>query len=331
MRVLIFTLGMIQFCLGVTTVAYAAAFERLNWVETKPSALQLEAMASDEPSGKAVVSADSSDLWIAGKSFIWKWDLKSGLVSRLTLPAGASRLFRVIHVSDSFVSGIDGRFAWQFDLRTQAWRKLDGSFDPGCSAARVMSLSRRGDADILFMTECGAYLLLQGSGQLVVLNGGSFKPRLNGSVSIARLPGGDDFLLANHREIYRVRISGTLLRADLIYTAKSRISGVSASGGYFFAWTAQAIIVFDQALSRQQVVPVLGHRKIQGFGASESRHVVGFSDGSIEMMGLNPQRKWAIFQSGVTPQYIEFAGHDNFVVFSSDDGMPSVFNVTNVK
>jgi hypothetical protein len=90
-------------------------------------------------------------------------------------------------------------------------------------------------------------------------------------------------------------------------------------------------LVFDRRLKRQQVVPVLGTRKIQSFTAGKTHHVIGFSDGTIEMMDLNRQKKWATSGGEFAPQSVDLIANDALLVISTVNALPRVFSVTNLR
>jgi hypothetical protein len=317
---------------GQTLMEGGPAFEALNWDEIRPSAIQTESLMADEPKGRAIVNSKTNDLWIAGKLHLWKWSLSDGGVSRVLLPKERVKALHLLYASDQFIYGMDATGAWAFDLSKKTWGRLDGRFKAPCSPRLALPFKQGGGRSLYFLTECGIYVLFFDSKQLVAAVEGSVVPEPLTPVSLtAAGPAGSILLAVDRREIIRLSADGSKLRKELVYTAKSPLIGIVKSENSYIAWTRQAIIIFDEKMVRQQVVPVLGTGMIRSFGATATRHAVGFSDGRIEVMDLLSHKKWATTKNEYSSQYIDFTGDESLVILSSDTELPRVFSVTNIR
>lgn len=308
------------------------SFSTLNWDEIRPSAMQTESLLADEPQGRAVVNAKTNDLWIVGKSHLWRWGLLDGSVSRVALPSEKIATLQLLYASNQFVYGVDGQGAWLFDLATKNWKRLDGRFDATCKITSVLPFKPGDEHSLFFMTDCGVFVLLFKSKQLVATGGDKLMANPQKAVTLVSLTEGDNqSLLAIHnQEIFRLSTKGTKIRKDLIYTAKSPVLGVVKTGDWFAAWSRQAIMIFDQKMVRQQVIPVLGTRIITSFAGTATRHAVGFSDGTIELMDLPSQKKWVTLKADFSNQFLDFSDDGSLLILSLVSGMPRVFAMTNV-
>ena len=314
--------------------AYSTVFETLNWNELRPSAIQSESLLDDEPGGRPVIDQATDDLWMVGNHFVWKWNLRDGSLSRLATPVGARRPFKLVHVSTKTLIALDGLSTWALDLSKKTWQKLDGRMEAGCVPARVIPLrsSSTVQAQRVYMaTDCGVYSVLADSGQLIRVTDGSTSEDFKEVTDAVAFGHEGSILAVSDRELILFRGQGSKARREVVYTAKSRLLGVTTASAHILAWTSHALLVFDRRLKRQQVVPVLGTRKIQSFTAGKTHQVIGFSDGTIEMMDLDRQRKWATGGGEYSSQSIDFTADDGLVVLSTVNALPRVFSVTNLR
>lgn len=311
-----------------------AVFETLNWNELRPSAIQSESLLEDEPGGRPVIDQTTDDLWMVGNHFVWKWNLRDGSLSRLATPVGVRRPFKLVHVSTKGLIALDGLSAWVLDLSKKTWRKLDGRMEAGCVPARVIPLRSSSTVQVqrvYIATDCGVYLVLADSGQLIRVTDGSTSGDFKEVTDAVAFGQEGSILAVSDRELILFRGQGSKARREVVYTAKSRLLGVTTAGEHILAWTSHALLVFDRRLKRQQVAPVLGTRKIQSFAAGKDHHVIGFSDGTIEMIDLDRQRKWATGGGEYSAQSIDFIADDGLVVLSTVNALPRVFSVTNLR
>ena len=308
-------------------------FSSLNWDEIRPSAMQTESLLADMPQGRAVVSAKTNDLWIVGKAYLWRWALLDGSVSRVALPSEKVASIQLVYASEQFVYGVDGNGAWMFDLSTKNWSRLDGRFDAKRTTNNVLPFTPGDEHSLFFMTDSGIFVLLFKSKQLVAASGDKLMANPQKAVTLVTMSGGvNKSLIAIHnQEIFRLATSGSKIRKELIYTAKSPVLGVVKTGGWYAAWTRQAIMIFDQKLERKQVIPVLGTRTMTSFAGTATRHAVGFSDGTIELMDLSSQKKWSTSKAEFPNQFLDFSDDGSLLILSLQSGMPRVFAMTNVK
>jgi hypothetical protein len=312
--------------------ATSHSFLTLNWDEIRPSAMQTEALLADMPQGRAVVNAKTNDLWIVGKSHLWRWGLRDGSVSRVVLPPERVVSLQLLYASDQFVYGVDGQGAWMFDLTTKNWRRLDGRFDATCKTNSVLPFKPADEHSLFFVTDCGIFVLLLKSKQLVAAGGDKLMANPQKAVTLVSIADGDDksLLALYNQEIFRLSTKGTKIRKELIYTAKSPVLGVVRTGDWFAAWSRQAIMIFDQKMVRQQVIPVLGTRSITSFAGTATRHAVGFSDGTIELMDLPSKKKWVTSKADFPNQFLDFSDDGSLLILSLESGMPRVFAMSHV-
>ena len=318
----------------------SSVFKTLEINEIRPASIQIESLLADHPSGRPVIDNSDYSLWMSGKKYIWSWNLRSGHVARLALPAGLAGSFRIIAITRAYISGVDSRGVLMFDRVRKTWRHLDGRFDGACIPKFLNPLHIDEIHRQYLVTECGVFLALYNSGQLVSSVGGVFAVSdQTMPVSAALMAGpevqgpeGRGFILAaTGRDLIKIDIDGPKIQTERIYTAKSLIRGVSLSGNLALAWTSQALIVFDRTLTRRQVVPVLGTRKIRAFGAGPRYHMINFTDGAVELMDMSGKIKWAAPGFDSLAQYIDFTPDESLVVLSSDSGPPRVFSMANLR
>lgn len=305
----------------------SGVFESLNWTEIRPAAIQTETVMADEPAGRPIINPELKEVWITGRQYLWQWNLDDGAMSRWDQPAGKFESFKLIHATKNILIGIDSRAAWMLNLKQKTWLKLDGSFPPNCLPTSAYPLPSDESHRIYFANKCGIFLILTDPGQLVATSGSEWKLSPDNPQTFSEGPGSNRILTARDKSLLQVTLDGPRLSDRIVYNAKSRIKGTARSGDQILAWTAQAMIVFDEKLRRRQVIPVLGTRKIQALGASATTHIVAFTDGTLEVMNIPSHRKWASSRSDYLAQFIDILANDSLVVLSSESGMPRVFSL----
>jgi hypothetical protein len=306
--------------------AASSVFERLNWTEIRPAAIQTESILADEPMGRPVIDVDAKDLWVNGKRFLWRWSLTDGAVTRWDQPPARNEPFQLIYAGRSLLIGVDKKSAWILKGEKKAtWKKLDGSFPPACIPMGASLLPYDNSHRIYFLNNCGIFLVLLDPGQLLKTVGSTLEVEGGQPKLFAQLPGDNSVLTTKDQSLLLLTMDGPRLRESEVYRAKSKLKGVTKSGSFLLTWTSQAIIVFDEKLKRKQVVPVLGNRKIKSFGASATSHVLGFTDGAVEVMDLTSGRKFASERGEYTPNFIDVFSDESLVVLSFETGLPRVF------
>ncbi len=317
----------------VASTTKNSAFSSLKWDEIRPSAMQNESLLSDHPRGRAVVNSNTNDLWIVGERHLWKWSLRDGAMSRVVLPSETVNSLQLVYASNKLIYGIDSSGAWAFELATKTWSRFDGRFDIKCSPKKVSPFRPSDEHSLFLMTDCGIFILFFDSKQLIAAGGDKLElnPRFPMTMA-SRVGDGSSSLLAIHnQEILQLSIKGSKIHKELIYTAKSPLLGIVKSGEWYVAWARQAIIMFDKKMVRQQVVPVIGTRIITSFAGTATKHAVGFSDGSIELMDLPSKKKWSASKNEYLTQYLDFTTDESLLILSAETSMPRVFSMTNIK
>lgn len=302
-------------------------FDRLDWTEIRPAAIQAEAILADEPSGRPVVDTATKEIWVTGKRFLWRWNLVDGALIRMEQPPAKSELFNLIYVNSGVLIGVDKKSAWLLRGEKPNWRKLDGSFPPACIPLGASPLPYDNSHRVYFVNNCGIFLILMDPGQLVKTTGAVLEVQSAEPKLFASIGSDGNVLTSKDHALIQLSLDGPRIREAEVYRAKSKLKGVARSGKYFIAWSSQALIVFDDKLKRRQVIPVLGSRKIKAFGASAERHILGFADGAIEVMDVSTKRKAASSKGEYSTNFIDvFPGGELFVL-SSDSGIPRVFKL----
>ncbi len=310
-----------------------SSFATLNWDEIRPSAMQIESLLADRPRGRAVVNSTTNDLWIVGEQHLWRWSLRDGSMSRLALPSGKNEALHLVYASNNYVYGIDGNGAWAFELPSKTWIRFDGRFDAKCRPKSVVPFKPGDDHNLFFMTDCGVFVLYFESKQLVAAGGSKLTSNPQDVLTLASssIDGINSLMAIQSHEILRLSTNGSKIQKVLTYTAKSPLLGIVKAGAWYIAWARQAIIMFDKAMVRQQVIPVLGTRLITSFAATATMHAVGLADGSIELMDLNSQKKWSTAKNEFASQYLDFTDDGSLLILSLEAGVPRVFSMASVK
>ena len=308
--------------------AASAVFERLDWTEIRPAAIQTESILADEPNGRPVVDYDSKEIWLNGKQFIWRWSLTDGALTRWEQPSARNEPFNLIYANRGMLIGVDKKSAWILKGEKPSWRKLDGTFPPACIPMGASSLPYDNSHRIYLLNNCGVYLILLEPGQLLKTTGSSLEIEGGHPKLFAQLPDDTGVLTTKDQTIIQLTLDGPRLREAEAYRAKSKLKGVTRSGKYLITWTSQAVLVFDEKLKRKQVVPVLGSRKIKAFGASSGNHVLAFTDGAVEVMDLASGRKFASQKGEYSPNFIDVFPDGTLIVLSSETGLPRVFKLS---
>jgi hypothetical protein len=304
-------------------------FNRLAWNEIKPSSLANDAMAADMIKGTSLVDHDRGAILMSGKTHVWRWNLLDGAVSRAVSPPDLVGGLTLVAVTKAYIAGIDERGGWIFFRKSKMWKRVDGSFGTACQPKRVSAVPQVDPLQVYILTDCGLYLLLAESLQLVALKHDFFADGSGAeSAQMTAMSDGGAFLY-NGNQLFKLTFDGPRVHNQLIYRAKSRIRGVIGTGAHYVAWTSQALIFFDKSLVRVQVVPVLGRRKIQSFSADDNNHLVLFTDGAVELMQLSSKLKWAA--SGYHAVSAVMVPGQRLAILSPEAGIPRVFSMTNVR
>lgn len=323
-------LVLIALCLSsASTVVCENDYSAVKLIQVSPPTLQAEAMKSDSFYGRPVLQTDSEDLWISGDKNIWRWSISSNSVTRFELPSGVRRPFRILSASRHDVVGFDTERLWTLDYQNKSWQMTDLGLNADCpstpSAARGWA---RSDLRLL-ITKCGVYLLSVQEP----------KPRFNRftvplkddvlSVAGSFDQSEDDVVIfIQKRGIFRYLLKGKKSAFESVYNSKSNLRGVVAGPSAYYAWTSRAILVFDSNMRRQKVIPVLGQRRLSGFGVAQNIHALLFDDGTLELMSLRSKKRWYSEQVLKPAQYVDFIDDGKYLLASSDEREPQVFRVT---
>ncbi len=322
------TLVMILLLKSNAASSQSQVFEKLDWTEIRPAAIHAESILADEPMGRPVVDVSTNEIWITGKSFLWRWSLTDGSLVRLEQPVARTESFNLIHVKSGVLIGVDKKSAWILKGEKQTWRKLDGSFPAACIPLGASPLPYDNSHRVYFMNNCGIFLVLVDPGQLLKSTGSDLEVQGGQSKLFAGLEHDGAVLTTKDHQLLKLLMDGPRVRQSEVYRAKSKLKGVVRSGKYFIAWSSQALIFFDEKLRRKQVIPVLGSRKIDSFGASADRHVLAFADGAIEVMDITTRRKQASGKGEYSPNFIDVFPDGELIVLSSEAGIPRVFKLS---
>jgi hypothetical protein len=304
-----------------------ALFNRLSWNEIKPSSLAYDAMTADQIQGASILDQDGTAVLMAGKTHVWRWSLVDGAVSRATRHPDIMGRLVLVAANKGLIAGVDQRSGWIFTRKTKTWQRVDGSFEPDCQPKQVTSIPQPDPQKVYLWTECGAYVLMLDTLQLVTISKDFPEISNAETVQMTRTTDGAALLPAGH-QLLKLQFDGPKIRQKLVYRAKSRIRGVIAAGGHYIAWTSQALIFFDQSLARIQVVPVLGRRKIQSFSADDHIHLVLFTDGAVEIMQPSSKLKWAA--TGYNAMSVAIVPDRGLAILSLEAGPPRVFSMANL-
>ena len=306
----------------------SVSFTPLSWNELKPATLAADTMHVDKAGGSPVEDVDGRGLLFTGTNYLWRWNIEDGSVSRVPLPPGRTGQATPVAADKNSVVIVDHESAWVFARSSKTWKKLDGSFDPGCSPSIAGPMPGNDSHRIYIVTDCGVYLVLTESGQLLRAVGDDFAlaRREVPSMSVA---GSGAILIPEGLDLLKVTLDGPRVRKKTLYTAKSKILGVTRVDEQTIAWTSQALIFFNRDMRRVQVVPVLGRRKIQTFAAGREFHFVLFTDGSLEVMGLVTRDKWSGKDFTGSSMIIGRSG--KYVFMNSHQKLPRVFSLVNFR
>jgi hypothetical protein len=305
-----------------------AGFSPLSWNELKPATLAADTMQVDKAGGTPIEDADGKGLLFTGTSFLWRWNIEDGSVSRVSLPAGRSGSSSPVAAGKHHVVIVDQESAWVFARNSKTWKKLDGSFDPGCAPSVAGGIPGNDSHRVYIATDCGVYLALLESGQLIRAVGDDFVLALREVPAMAEI-GPGTVLIPEGLDLTRMTLDGPRARKNSLYTAKSKILGVARVDDQTIAWTSQALIFFNRDMRRVQVVPVLGRRKIRTFAAGREFHFVLFTDGSLEVMGLASRQRWSGRDFDGSSLVIAKSG--KYVFMSAQKGLPRVFSLVNFR
>jgi hypothetical protein len=315
-----------------TTTARAteppSVFKPLQWNELRPATLSFDLIQQDKVSGSHFMDTDGRGLLFSGDRFIWRWNIVDGTVSRVALPDRRQGKMFIVAAEKNFIAAIDQSGAWMFDRKLKNWKRLDGSFDATCKpiSASIIPLSEPGK--IYFATDCGLFLITTSAGQLVVIGGDELNLSQAGLASLTVIDQ-NSMAVADGLDIVKVTIDGVRASKKSMYTAKSKVLGVTRSDDHFVAWTSQAIVFFDKQWKRLQVVPVLGRKKIVSFAAGAKQHFVLFVDGAMEVMDIESRQKWS--GQNYLGTSLAASGDGQYLILDSAEHVARVFSLTNFK
>lgn len=323
-------LVLIALCLSVASpVVCERDYSAVKLIQVSPPTLQAEAMKSDSFHGRPVVQAGSRDLWISGDKNIWRWSISSNSVTRFELPSGIHRPFRILSASNHDVVGFDKERLWTLDYQNKSWQMTDLGLKADCPTMSSATIGWVSSDLRLLITKCGVYFL---SAQ-------GLSPRFNRfaaplkedvlSVAGSFNRSSDDFIIfIQKRGIFRYPLKGEKSALESVYNSKSNLRGVVAGPSAYYAWTSRAILVFDSNMRRQKVIPVLGQRRLSGFGVAPDTHALVFDDGTLELMALRSKKRLYSEQVLKPAHYVDFIDDGKYLLASSDDREPQVFRVT---
>jgi len=306
----------------------SSTYLEIDLREVKPATLQSEAMRSDSPHGEPIFERESKVLWVAGESNLWRWSLDTNAVTRIELPAGLKHPFNLLDIKPKNIWGFDRQAIWIFDISSKIWRKISYQLDADCLLNSASVSQSSGEVAYFISSTCGGYWISQATETVVGWRSKDkstkdFFALVNGSDS-----SGPYFLLPNRKQILKLRLKEQKVTSEIVYHSKSELLGIKGEGDNFVAWTSKAIIIFDRAMNRRQVIPVVGRRNIAAFAASADLHGLIFDDGAAEIMDLKSNQKWFGKEPIKRVQNIDFIDDAAYLVISSKAEIPRVFRVT---
>lgn len=293
-----------------------------------PPTLQLESMSSDSLQGRPLFEDATGDLWFGGEKNLWRWNLASSSVTRFELPAGVIRPFRLLTVNGQEITGFDRHRLWNLDQQKKTWRAVELDFKSDCPLlpATFARASKPGFQFVL--SRCGGCLISpKEMVPRVDKSDYSYKDNVF-SMAYGSDEQGEFVLFTQKRTIFRYRMKSEASVFEKVYASKSDLRGIVGGDSYFYAWTAKAIVVFDQTMHRQKVIPVVGQRQLAAFGVTPEFHALVFDDGTLELMDIKSKKKWYSIQSMKFAQYVDFIGDGKYLMVSAETGQPQVFRVT---
>lgn len=321
-------LSVASLTMGMERLTAEPSYIELKLAPIKPKTLQGEAMIADAARGRPIYRSDTKDLWVVGDASLWRWNLEDASVSRLPLPKHLRAPFRLLGVDGQKISGFDDAAVWLLDHTKLAWIKLNYEFKNGCLAGAVSFLKSITNFSSFILSACGSYNI-DSAVQRVDFRAS----KLLRMEEVRGLASGEDslgeFIVFNQkRQILRERLRAGAADREVVYVSKFDLKGIVSGVGNIFAWTDKALVVFDQKVRRQKVVPVVGQRKISSFGLSHVHHALIFDDGTMELMDIKSKKKW--FGTGLPrdAQSIDFIEDGKYMVVSVARGEPQVFRVT---
>jgi hypothetical protein len=245
----------------------------------RPTLKAATLMEGDEPYG-AMFWDSEARLWLAGRKFVWGWQVKDQSVLRF--PHSISPVGEIysdaIHTSDTkiFLHRNNNVQIIEKDTGYHYASKLTLP-----SECRQMNFVDSSDG-IILVGRCGAWFFDSGG---EILSHVAFHGDFQGFANFVYEPECRCFFATKHMEVVRIEATETLAKQTIMYRAKSKLLGLVKTGDTLVGWSPYAVMVLRPgSLDRLQVIPVARQKKIGSAVFSDRLHAYLMDQGQLEIM-----------------------------------------------